>query len=127
MECLGNFDGIVLSLACILAKQHTVHGGKYFLKTPGNAISKTLNFKMSQDASALKNLCLWWKFQCCLLFIISLILKIFLTALYYKSVRSRWLGAEQVYFYLFFFITTTNFIENWKIPNYITFPPANSL
>ena len=23
--------------------------------------------------------------------------------------------------------TTTNFIENWKITNYITFPPANSL
>ena len=23
--------------------------------------------------------------------------------------------------------TTTNFIENLKIPNYITFPPANSL
>jgi len=23
--------------------------------------------------------------------------------------------------------TTTNFIENWKISNYITFPPANSL
>ena len=22
---------------------------------------------------------------------------------------------------------TTNFIENWKITNYITFPPANSL
>ena len=22
--------------------------------------------------------------------------------------------------------TTTNFIENWKITNYITFPPANS-
>ena len=63
MECLGNFDGIVLSLACILAKQRTVHGGKYFLKTLGNAISKTLNFKMSLDASALKNLCLWWKFQ----------------------------------------------------------------
>ena len=62
---------------------NTVHGGKYFLKTPGNAISKTLNFKMSLDASALKNLCLWWKFQSRLLFIISLILKIFLTALYY--------------------------------------------
>ena len=34
-------------------------------------------------------------------------------------------------FLLFFFITTTttttNFIENWKITNYITFPPANSL
>ena len=25
------------------------------------------------------------------------------------------------------FTTTTNFIENWKITNYITFPPANSL
>ena len=83
MECLGNFDGIVLSLACILAKQHTVHGGKYFLKTPGNLISKTLNFKMSLGASALKNLCLWWKFQSRLLFVISLILKNFLTALYY--------------------------------------------
>ena len=83
MECPGNFDGIVLSLACILAKQRTVHGGKYFLKTPGNAISKTVNFKMSLDASALKNLCLWWKFQSHLLFIISLTLKIFLTALYY--------------------------------------------
>ena len=23
--------------------------------------------------------------------------------------------------------TTTNFIENWKVTNYITFPPANSL
>ena len=23
--------------------------------------------------------------------------------------------------------TTTNFIGNWKITNYITFPPANSL
>ena len=23
--------------------------------------------------------------------------------------------------------TTTNFIENWKIANYITFPPANRL
>ena len=23
--------------------------------------------------------------------------------------------------------TTTNFIENWKITNYISFPPANSL
>ena len=81
MECLGNFDGIVLSLACILAKQHTVHGGKYFLKTPGNAISKTLNFKMSLDASALKNLRLWCEFQSRLPFIISVLLESFLTAL----------------------------------------------
>ena len=83
MECLGNFDGIVLSLACILMKQHTVHGGKYHLKTPGNTISETLNLKMSLDASALKNLCLRCEFQSRLLFIISLLLKIFLTALYY--------------------------------------------
>ena len=31
-------------------------GRKYLLKTPGNAISKTLNFKMSLDASAPNNL-----------------------------------------------------------------------
>ena len=81
VEHLGHFDGIVPSLACILTKQHGVHGGKYLLKTPGNTISETLNFKISLDASALKNLCLWSKFQNCLLFINSLPLKKFLTAL----------------------------------------------
>ena len=30
-------------------------------------------------------------------------------------------------FHNFTTTTTTNFIENWKITNYITFPPANSL
>ena len=40
---------------------------------------KTLNFKMSLDASALKNLCLWCEFR--LLPIISLLPKNFLTAL----------------------------------------------
>ena len=85
VEYLGNFDGIVLSLACILTKQYTVHGGKYLLKTPGNAISETLILKLFLDASALKNLCLWCKFQSRLLFIISLLLvnKNVLTALYY--------------------------------------------
>ena len=63
MECLKHFNGIVPSLACILTKQHGVHGGKYLLKTPGNGISKTLNFKMSLVALALKNLCLWCEFQ----------------------------------------------------------------
>ena len=48
-------------------------GGKYLLKT--------LNFKISLDASAFKNLCLWCKFQSRLLFIIDLLLKNFLTAL----------------------------------------------
>ena len=62
-------------------KQHGVRSGKHLLKTTGNAISKTLNFKMSLDALVLKNLCLWCKFQSCLLFIISLLLKNFLTAL----------------------------------------------
>ena len=81
VEHLGHFDGIVPSLACILTKQHGVHGGKYLLKTPGNTISETLNFKISLNASALKNLCLWCKFQNCLLFINSLPLKKFLTAL----------------------------------------------
>ena len=32
-----------------------VRSGKYLLKSPGNAISKTLNFKMSLDAWALQN------------------------------------------------------------------------
>ena len=49
--------------------------------TPGNAISETLNFKMFLDALVLKNLCLWCEFQSRLLFIISLLLKNFLTAL----------------------------------------------
>ena len=54
---------------------------KYLLKTPGNGISETLNSKMSLIALALKNLCLWCEFQSCQLFIISLPLKNFLTAL----------------------------------------------
>ena len=68
VERLGYFDGIVPSLACILKKQRGVCGGKYPLKTPGNSISETLNFKMSPDASALKNLCLWCKSKSRLLF-----------------------------------------------------------
>ena len=55
VECLRYFDGIVPSVASILMKQHSICGGKYLLKTPGNAISETLNFKTSPDASALKN------------------------------------------------------------------------
>ena len=69
---VGHFGGIVPSLACILMKQHGVHGEKYLLKTPGNGVSETLNSKMPLDASALKNLYLWCKFQSRLLFIISL-------------------------------------------------------
>ena len=53
------FDGIVPSLALILTKQNGIRGGaEYLLKTPENAISETLNFTMSLDARALKNLCL---------------------------------------------------------------------
>ena len=81
VEHLGHFYGIVPSLACFLTKQHGVCSGKYLFKTPGNAISETLNFKISLDASALKNLCLWCKFQSHLLFIIGLLLKNVLTAL----------------------------------------------
>ena len=81
MKCLGHFDGIVPSLACILTKQHGICGREIRLQTPGNGISKTLNSKMSVDALALKNLCLWCEFQSCLLFIISLPLKKVLTAL----------------------------------------------
>ena len=45
VERLGHFNGIIPSLAGILTKQHGVRGGKFLLKTPGNAISKTLNLK----------------------------------------------------------------------------------
>ena len=81
VERLGHFDGIASSLACIPTKQHGVRGGKYPLNTPGDAISEILNFTMSLDASALKNVRLWCEFQSRLLFIISLLLKNFLTAL----------------------------------------------
>ena len=81
VEHLRHFDGIVPSVVSILTKQHGVHRGRYFLKIPGNAISETLNFNMFLDASALKNLCLWCEFQSRLLFIISLLLENFLTAL----------------------------------------------
>ena len=82
MECLRHYNGIIPSLKFILKKKQGVRSGKYLLNTPENAISETLNFKMSLDASALKNLCLWCEFQSCLLFITSLLLKNFLTALY---------------------------------------------
>ena len=81
LESLGHFDGIVASLVCILTKQRAICGEKCLLKTPANAISETLIFKMFPDALALKNLCLWCEFQSHLLFIISLLLKNVLTAL----------------------------------------------
>ena len=81
VEHLGHFNGIRPSLACILTKQHGVRIGKYLFKPPGNDISETLNYKMSLDASALRNLFLFCEFQSHLLFIISLLLKNFLTAL----------------------------------------------
>ena len=77
MEHLGHFDGIVSSLVWTLTKQHGTCGGKFLLKTPGNTISETLYFKISLDALALKNLCLWCEFQSRLLFIISLLIKTF--------------------------------------------------
>ena len=82
VERLGHFNGIILSLACILTIQLGVRGGKFLLKSPGNAISETL---MSLDASDLKNLCHWCEFQSHLLYIISLLLKTFLIALLFRS------------------------------------------
>ena len=38
---------------CILTKQHGIRGGIPLLNTPGNAITETLIFKISLDASAL--------------------------------------------------------------------------
>ena len=80
VEHLRHFGGVVSGLVCTLTKLHGFCSGKYLLKTPGNSISETLSVKMSLDALALKNLYLWCKFQSCLLFIISLLLKNFLTA-----------------------------------------------
>ena len=54
---------VAISVACIVTKQHSVCGRKYLLETPGNAISETLNFKMSLDASVSKNLCFWCEFN----------------------------------------------------------------
>ena len=51
LEHLRHFRGVVSSLLCILTKQHGFCCGKYILKPPGNAISETLNVKMSPDAS----------------------------------------------------------------------------
>ena len=82
VERLGHFNGIILSLTCILTKQLGLRGGKFLLKSTGNAISKTL---MSLDASDLKNLCHWCEFQSHLLYIISLLLKTFLIALLFRS------------------------------------------
>ena len=77
LEHQEHFDSIVPSLACILTKHHGICSGKHLLKSPGNIICKSLIFKMSLDASALKSLCLWCEFQSHLLFIISLQLKTF--------------------------------------------------
>ena len=87
MEHLGHFNGIIPSLGCILIKQHGVRGGKFLLKTPGNAISESINFRMSLDTSTLKNLSLWCEHQNCLLFITSLLLKNVLTALNHTLVK----------------------------------------
>ena len=60
---LGNFDGIVPSLACILEQQSWHLKWKIPLENPGNGISETLNFIMSLDTSAIKNLRLYCEFQ----------------------------------------------------------------
>ena len=96
VECLGHFNGIIPSLGCILIKQHGVRSGKFLLKTPGNAISESINFRMSLDTLTLKNLCLWCEFQSRLLSIISLLLKNFLTALY----TSQLLVESEIYAHL---------------------------
>ena len=41
MECLRLFDDIVPSVASVVTKQHSIRGGKYLSKTPGNANSET--------------------------------------------------------------------------------------
>ena len=48
------------------------------------------------------------------------------TAHAHVNVKSTYLDFT-VYHFCLTTTTTTNFIKNWKITNYITFPPANSL
>ena len=48
LECQGHFDCTVPSLACILTKQHGVCSEKHLLKTPGDAITRTLISKCPQ-------------------------------------------------------------------------------
>ena len=87
MECLGHFDSIVPSLARILTKQHGVRSGKY--SVPLENLKKG-HFQDSNFQTVprhivkrpFKNLCLWCEFQSCVRFIISRVLKNFLTALY---------------------------------------------
>ena len=85
VEHLGHFDGIVPSLACILMTGNNiasmVQNTVYLLKTSGKANSKTLNFKLFLGTSVLKNLCLWCELHY-YYFIISLVLKNVLTAVY---------------------------------------------
>ena len=82
MECLRHFDGIVPSVASILTKQFLHPWWKIPLENPWKChFWDSKDSKMSLDASALKNLCLWCKFQSHLLFIISLLLENVLTAL----------------------------------------------
>ena len=95
LERQGLVDGIVPRLARFLMKQHGISGWKHLLKTLGNAITETLIFKSSLDALALKNLCLWCEFQSRLPFIISLLLKNVLTALWYLHVG--WLLICELY------------------------------
>ena len=86
MECLGHFDSIVPSLACIPTKQW-LPGVKYLLKTPGNMISETRISKCRYTPIlSPKELPLVRPFQSHLLFIISLLLKNFLTALIHQRV-----------------------------------------
>ena len=84
MEHLGHFNSIVLSLACILMKQHVVCGGKYLLETPQNP------WKMSLDASALKKTCAFG--------VSSKAAYYSLSARYLKAFRQPWLETAQNHF-----------------------------
>ena len=75
---MGHFDSIVLSLACVLTKLCP----RWKIPLENLWKCQTLIFKMSLDASGLKNLCLCYEFQSRLLFIFRLLLRNFLTALY---------------------------------------------
>ena len=77
VKCLRYFDGIACSQSYMYSDETKSWRPWWKNKTPGIAISKTLNFKMPLDASVLKNLFLWYKFQSCPLFIICLLFETF--------------------------------------------------
>ena len=85
VKCLGHFNGIVPSLVCILDVFWRNNMASVVDIPLGNPWKwhfwDSKNFQNVPRCLALRNLPIWCEFQSCLLFIISLLLENFLTAL----------------------------------------------